>query len=192
MIQEVSHYAEPDSSVDTMSEKTSSSSPSNNEETITIQSYNNRTHKNLFIVLVISGFLLAVMSLLCGIPGWVLIQMYPRTVVGPNEQVMKNHQFLPLFATGVVLVGIEIALITVLAAFSAYAMHHEKMEDIGLKTRFGRLNSERMTLAFMCSICGVLFMFLAFYIAFVAQASKMSEKWYFLTHVLWYVTLLYC
>lgn len=206
-----------DSSIDTVSDKSftgggsgggavrddcsssSASSPSmshhyntKEQSSITIQSYNNNTHRNLFLILGSFGLLLSLLSLACGIPAWVLLQMYPRTVVGPNEQVMKNHQFLPLFATGVVLVGVEILFICILSVFSAYAMRHEKNEDVGLKTRFGRLNSERMTLTFMSLVCGILFLFLAFYIAFVSMVSKMSEKWYFLTFVKCPIDLVAC
>lgn len=180
---DLSKYAEEpptDVSLDSTVERTSVPAVSN---VIAIESYHNRTHRNLFIILISLGYFLAVVSLSCGIPAWIIIANYPRLAVGADGQMMDSQRFLPMYATGVVVVGVEIAMVTLVTAFSVYAMQHERNENAGVRIKLHKLTSERMVLAFMATIMLVLVIFFGFYIAFVVEVTKKREKWDDLTYI---------
>lgn len=180
---DLSKYAEEpptDVSLDTNVERTSVPTASN---AITIESYHNRAHRNLFIILVSLGYFLAVVSLSCGIPAWIITANYPRIAIGADGQMMDSQRFLPLYATGVVVVAVEIAMVTLVTAFSLYAMQHERNENAGVRIKLHMLTSERMALAFMATIMLLLVMFFGFYVAFVVEVTNKREKWNSLTYL---------
>ncbi len=156
---DLSKYAEEpptDVSLESTVERTSTPAVSN---VIAIESYHNRTHRNLFIILISLGYFLA------------------------DEQMMDSQRFLPMYATGVIVVGVEIVMVTLVTAFSVYAMQHERNENSGVRIKLHKLTSERVVLAFMATIMLVLVIFFGFYIAFVVEVTKKREKWNDLTYL---------